>query len=95
MAVTLLALMACLALFACLRIAPGKADIPMQWSLRGKVNWSAPRGLAFAFIPALALAIYGVLAAGGNTETFTPTGFALLAAQVLHVALVWRWFRKL
>ena len=28
--------------------------LPMQWSLSGEVNWSAPRPLALAFVPVLA-----------------------------------------
>lgn len=28
--------------------------LPMQWSLTGKVNWSAPRAWALGFYPALA-----------------------------------------
>jgi hypothetical protein len=28
--------------------------LPMQWSLDGRVNWSAPRPLALAFMPVLA-----------------------------------------
>jgi len=40
--------------YACCRIAPDNGSIPMQWSLSGNVNWSAPRLLAFAFVPILA-----------------------------------------
>lgn len=29
--------------------------LPMQWSLTGKVNWTAPRHLALAFYPGLAV----------------------------------------
>ena len=32
----------------------GEARLPMQWSLSGSVNWTAPRSLALAFTPALA-----------------------------------------
>lgn len=31
--------------------------LPMQWSLSGTVNWTAPRPLALAFTPCLAAAI--------------------------------------
>jgi hypothetical protein len=29
----------------------------MQWSLSGNVNWSAPRVLAFAFVPMLVVTV--------------------------------------
>lgn len=31
--------------------------LPMQWFLNGEVTWTAPRRLALAFIPALAIPI--------------------------------------
>jgi hypothetical protein len=31
-----------------------EARLPMQWSLSGSVNWTAPRSLALAFTPCLA-----------------------------------------
>jgi hypothetical protein len=31
-----------------------EARLPMQWSLSGSVNWTAPRSLALAFTPVLA-----------------------------------------
>lgn len=35
--------------------------LPMQWALDGSVNWSAPRGVALAFTPALAAACLALI----------------------------------
>ncbi|MDP9808375.1 hypothetical protein J2W42_001213 [Rhizobium tibeticum] len=61
-------LMVAVAIYAHQRIAPDSGSIPMQWSLTGIVNWSAPRLLAFAFIPILALAAMLLLASGGTID---------------------------
>ncbi|TXM67598.1 hypothetical protein FV222_20140 [Methylobacterium sp. WL103] len=34
--------------------------LPMQWSLSGEVNWSAPRPLALAFVPVLAAILMAI-----------------------------------
>ncbi|SDA16109.1 hypothetical protein [Sphingomonas sp. NFR15] len=36
--------------------------LPMQWSLAGTVNWTAPRVLALSFTPALAAVTLGFIA---------------------------------
>ena len=33
--------------------------LPMQWGMTGAVNWSAPRFVALAFIPILAIGVLG------------------------------------
>lgn len=86
-------LMVAVAIYARQRIAPDSGSIPMQWSLSGNVNWSAPRLLAFAFIPILALAAMLLLA---SSATIDPSALGLpggifLACQILHVLLVDRW----
>lgn len=35
---------------------PEAKRVPMQWSLRGQVNWSAPRAIGLAFYPVLGFA---------------------------------------
>ena len=35
-----------------------EARLPMQWWLSGQVTWSAPRPIALAFMPALAVLIF-------------------------------------
>ncbi|MBB4168188.1 hypothetical protein [Rhizobium sp. BK538] len=76
--------------YAYCRIAPDNGSIPMQWSLSGNVNWSAPRLLAFAFVPILAFAVVLLLA---SSAIFAPSALSLaggifLACQLLHVLLV-------
>ncbi|KQN71761.1 hypothetical protein [Sphingomonas sp. Leaf62] len=46
------------------------ARLPMQWSLSGSVNWTAPRRIALAITPTLALAV--LTAATFATLTLTP-----------------------
>lgn len=33
--------------------------LPMQWSISGKVIWSAPKGIALSFTPVLAAVVVG------------------------------------
>lgn len=35
----------------------GTARLPMQWSSPGRVNWTAPRRVALAFTPVLAVVV--------------------------------------
>lgn len=78
----------------------GERRLPMQWWLNGEVTWSAPRAMALAFIPALALCLFATLSipfAGmpprrGQEDMLFPTvvgiGLAILAAQALHLWLI-------
>ena len=91
MSLAMLAAVIATGAFAYLRVAPGVAAIPMQWSLRGKVNWSASRAAAFGFVPGLAIAIYLLFAASGMTAIFAITGSVLLICQIIHILLVRRW----
>lgn len=81
------------------------ARLPMQWSLTGKVTWSAPRHLALAFMPALAVALLGfvtVMAMNvpprpGQEHLILPVslvmGAALVVAQLFHFWLIERTLR--
>jgi len=91
MSLAILAAMIAIGAFAYLRVAPGVSAIPMQWSLRGEVNWSAPRAAAFSVVPGLAIAICAIFAAGGMTAIFAITGSSLLICQIIHILLVRRW----
>lgn len=76
--------------------------LPMQWSISGSVNWTAPRLLALAFMPVLGAII--LTAATIATITMTPRpgqeGFeipviifmslGLVAAHALHLWLIRR-----
>ncbi|MCS0458173.1 MULTISPECIES: hypothetical protein [Rhizobium] len=83
-------LMVAVAIYAHRKIAPDSGSIPMRWSLTVNGNWSAPRLLAFTFIPILALA------AMPSSGTIDPSALGLaggifLACQILHVLPVDRW----
>lgn len=80
--------------------------LPMQWRLDGEVTWYAPRQIALAFIPALAIcmfAFYIVLAftskpRPGDEHLVLPIlvllGIAFLAVQWLHIYLVAKTLRR-
>ncbi|MEZ5959763.1 MAG: hypothetical protein R3C30_04965 [Hyphomonadaceae bacterium] len=40
---------------------PEGARLPMQWGIRGDVNWRAPRAVALLFSPVLAVITLGLL----------------------------------
>lgn len=74
--------------------------LPMQWSLTGSVNWSAPRIVALSFIPATAAMILclfvflalNVTPRAGQEHLVLPIlvviGSAFIAAQFLHHWLI-------
>ena len=80
--------------------------LPMQWSLTGEITWSAPRRVALAFIPALAvivLAILGVIMltlqprAGQESQVlpaFMGLGATFVAIQLAHFWLIARTLRR-
>ena len=89
-----IALMVVIALLAHVLVAPGRRSLPMQWSLRGAVNWHAPRIVALAFVPVL---IGGLLVLIGSGLIGDPaerqSAVTLLAilgplAQLLHLGLI-------
>lgn len=87
------------------RRLPPADRLPMQWSLGGGVNWTAPRGLALAFIPALgtgvlALLVLSLIVLGprpGQEGLAYPVllfmGCLFLAIQGLHIGLAARTLR--
>jgi hypothetical protein len=79
-------------LYAYFAVAPGAASIPVQWSLGGGVNWSAPRPVAFGLIPAVGLVAIAVLSMLGVGATIG--GIVILGAEVLHVLMVRNWHAK-
>jgi hypothetical protein len=72
MAAFLIAMVAITALISMSRWANRRFEhlvrLPMQWSLDGKANWTAPRRLALAFTPALGGVVL-LLIAGLTTVT--------------------------
>ncbi|RYF00040.1 MAG: hypothetical protein EOO77_34645 [Oxalobacteraceae bacterium] len=80
----------------------GEDRLPMQWWITGQVTWSAPRRLALAFMPALAIVLLGfvtimalnVPARAGQEGLVLPMtigmGATLIAVQLLHFWLIAR-----
>lgn len=73
--------------------------LPMQWSLTGRVNWSAPRKIALTFTPALAALLLSVtaLTLPANPAKATNLGIlavAFVATHLLHLALIARTSRQ-
>ena len=78
----------------------------MQWWLTGDVTWSAPRVLALAFIPTLAISVLAINAAlavnlqprPGQEGLVLPgligTGFLFLVVQRLHFWLIEKTLRR-
>lgn len=78
------------------------ARLPMQWGWHGQVNWTAPRKVALAFMPALAVLVLGLHSAlsmitvprPGQAHLVLPililTGLTLLAIQAFHLWIIAR-----
>lgn len=95
LALCCLAFMAGLAVYADRHIAPGETRLPMQWSVKGKVNWTAPRRLALALPPflfALLMAGTALLSDGDADRQTAILALAIIgpAVQVLHLTLISR-----
>ena len=79
-----------------------EARLPMQWGLNGAVNWFAPRRVALAVLPALAVVLLGFMTAASMTVAPRPgqehlvlpvaiaMGATLVAVQLLHFWLIAR-----
>ena len=77
--------------------------LPMQWWITGEVNWYAPRRLALAFIPALAVAVISLLSVmleprPGQEDLVLPAligiGVTFLAIQVAHFFMIEKTLRR-
>ena len=74
--------------------------LPMQWWFNGEVTWSAPRTVALAFVPVLAISVFVSLIVlslnvkprpgqeGMALPTLVGMGFMFLAIQLLHLWLI-------
>jgi hypothetical protein len=74
--------------------------LPMQWSLSGSVNWTAPRKLALGFIPGLAIVMLAVIVSmiwtlqprPGQEDMELPIlmviGSAFVGSYLLHLWLI-------
>lgn len=79
--------------------------LPMQWSLNGSVNWTAPRPIALAFTPVLAAICLLVTAAlttflrprSGQEGLVIPTNIIValtfIGVHALHLWLIGRTVR--
>ncbi|MBJ6120217.1 hypothetical protein [Sphingomonas mollis] len=80
--------------------------LPMQWWITGEVTWSAPRRLALAFIPAVAIATLVVFVImsltvpprAGQEGLVIPTlaglGTMFIAIQLMHFWLIAKTLRR-
>lgn len=74
----------------------GERRLPMQWWLNGEVTWYAPRRVALAFIPTIAIGLFGFIATTkprpGDEHLVIPAmlfaGFLCLGIQLLYLYLV-------
>lgn len=64
------------------------ARLPMQWSTSGSVNWTAPRGIALAFIPVMAAMILAATVAITTYGTARPGQEGLEIPVIIFVAIV-------
>ena len=82
------------------------ARLPMQWSLAGSVNWTAPRGIALAFTPVLATVSLAVIVTltlmlepragqeGFEVPTILTLGSTFIAVHALHLWLIGKSLRR-
>lgn len=80
--------------------------LPMQWSLGGEVNWTAPRAVALSLIPVLAAGMMGFVTVmtltvgprpGQENQVLPVTvliGAMLVAGQWLHLWLIGKTWGK-
>ncbi len=72
----------------------GAASLPMQWGLTGHPTWYASRGVAVAFIPAMAVLVVAFMTFGGQGRHIRASvlfvSVLLLAVQGLWVVLAAR-----
>ncbi|MDP3340170.1 hypothetical protein [Frigidibacter sp.] len=65
--------------------------LPMQWGLTGQVTWTAPRRLALAFVPPIAvIVLLAALRAGAPPPLTALMALALIASHLAHLWLVRR-----
>lgn len=72
--------------------------LPMQWDLRGRVNWKAYRRMALSLTPVLAAVLLGwtvwcgqVLELWENAAVLLALAIVFIAVHALHLWLVLRW----
>lgn len=80
--------------------------LPMQWSVTGSVNWTAPRRVALAFVPGLAIIVIAAVAAsvrwldprpgqeGLEIPVLLIVAGGFIGVQWLHLRLIERSFRR-
>ena len=69
--------------------------LPMHWSITGRVTWTAPRRVALAFTPVLAILMLGTTAAllahASDPAHAGARTMAIMAASFLGVHLLHLW----
>ena len=83
----------------------GEARLPMQWSITGKVNWTAPRVVGVSFFPIVTFFVLGLIWFASLKPTrlgqqglvvpiLLATGTTLIAIQLLHLWFASRTLRR-
>lgn len=85
-AILAIAMLASMSLMANARFR-NERRLPMQWSLSGSVNWTAPRPLALAFTPVLAALCLSATAASAVLLQPRPGQEGLVVPALIAVAL--------
>ena len=65
-------------------------QVPMQWGLRGQVNWHAPRRWAFYLAPAMS----GVVLILVSRTTVTEVALVAITMIAVHALHLWMAFRS-
>lgn len=83
-----------------------QARLPMQWSLSGSVNWTAPRVVALSFTPALTIVMLTLFVIASRTmqprqgqegdvvPALLGMGACFVAAHIFHLWLISRTLRR-
>jgi hypothetical protein len=79
--------------------------VPMQWSIKGEVNWTAPRAVGLAFCPVVTVVVLCVFWFSslrptrlGQEHLVVPllltAGTVLTSVQLLHLWLVFKTLKR-
>lgn len=92
LAFTSIGVMLAMSAYTYLRVRPGLARLPMQWSLKGRINWTAPRPVALLVTPVLFIALLIglplIVGANDNATVIPMLAFLGPLCHLLHIVLI-------